>query len=119
MNNENLDKRIFTDCECRSNEHVVSWDLDIEDDYCDLSFSVFLNDEWYTIIPYWVPLPLAYFMYTLFEIPIRRCWVALKYIFGYKCKYGHFDTFMVKEEDCDKLIELLTEYKEARKKIQK
>lgn len=29
---------------------------------------------------------------------------GIKYIFGYKCKYGHFDEFMFKEEDVNLLI---------------
>lgn len=29
--------------------------------------------------------------------------MAIKYIFGYKCCYGHFDEFVFKSSDADKL----------------
>lgn len=33
----------------------------------------------------------------------KRIKYAIKYIFGYRCKYGHFDEFIFKTEDTDKL----------------
>lgn len=33
----------------------------------------------------------------------RRIKMAIKYIFGYKCKYGHFDEFIFNKNDADKL----------------
>lgn len=33
----------------------------------------------------------------------KRIWIAIKYIFGYKCKFGHFDEFIFKRTDADKL----------------
>jgi hypothetical protein len=36
---------------------------------------------------------------------------AVKYVFGYKCRYGHFDEFLLRREDCDKFIALLSAYK--------
>ena len=33
----------------------------------------------------------------------KRIWIAIKYIFGYKCKFGHFDEFIFKKTDADKL----------------
>ena len=29
----------------------------------------------------------------------KRIWVSLKYIFGYKCRYGHFDEFIFRKQD--------------------
>lgn len=29
--------------------------------------------------------------------------MAIKYIFGYKCMFGHFDEFIFKKSDADKL----------------
>ena len=37
----------------------------------------------------------------------QRVWIALKYIFGYQCRYGHWDCFLLKPEDCSRLKELL------------
>jgi hypothetical protein len=41
----------------------------------------------------------------------KRLWTALKYVFGYKCQYGHFDEFVVRPEDADKFISLFQRYK--------
>lgn len=44
---------------------------------------------------------------TIHLTPIRsiwkRIWYAIKYIFGYRCKYGQFEEFMFRREDADKL----------------
>lgn len=33
----------------------------------------------------------------------KRLWYGIKYIFGYKCKYGAFDEFIMDSADADKL----------------
>lgn len=35
-----------------------------------------------------------------------RLKAGLKYIFGYKCRYGHFDEFILSEKHSEKLIEM-------------
>lgn len=37
---------------------------------------------------------------------LRRLKAGLKYIFGYKCKFGQWDEFILKPEHADKLREL-------------
>jgi hypothetical protein len=37
----------------------------------------------------------------------KRIKVAIKYIFGHKSIYGHFDSFLLKPEDSERLIEHL------------
>lgn len=37
----------------------------------------------------------------------KRLWVALKYIFGYKCAYGTWDSFIFGKEEEIKLYEFL------------
>ena len=34
---------------------------------------------------------------------LKRIWVAIKYIFGYRCKYGHFDEFIFNGYDAERL----------------
>jgi len=41
----------------------------------------------------------------------KRCWYAIKYVFGYKCKYGHFDNVLLKVEDADNMIDMLNQFK--------
>ena len=43
----------------------------------------------------------------------QRILLAIKYVFGYSCKYGHWDTWMLKPEDCTKLIKLLNKVKKG------
>ena len=43
----------------------------------------------------------------------KRIWNAIKYVFGYKCRYGHFDEFILQRADVTRLITLLQEYKLA------
>lgn len=58
----------------------------------DIYTSVFLNDyyPWY-----------------------KRTWIALKYIFGYKSKYGHWDCFEMKPEDYVRFRKLLAKSEQA------
>jgi hypothetical protein len=80
------DKLEYFECECRSPEHRLVFEIDLEpDDDCQLVASVFIH-HWN---PWW-----------------KRVWVALKYILGYKCKYGHFDTFLLRSEDIGRLKHL-------------
>ncbi len=41
----------------------------------------------------------------------KRVWVALKYIFGYRCRYGHWDSWTMLPEDCDRMIGLLEKFR--------
>lgn len=41
-----------------------------------------------------------------------RLWIAVKYLFGYKCKYGHWDCTVLRSEDIDRLMALLQKYKQ-------
>lgn len=37
----------------------------------------------------------------------RRIVNAIRYIFGYRCKYGHFDEFILDHTDADKLQKIV------------
>lgn len=85
-------KTVFLECACYSDEHTLKFTLDIDPECVDFYTSVFLNQT---------------------NNFFKRIWVALKYVFGYKCKYGHWDCFLLRKEDTTKLIEMLQEYKMA------
>lgn len=82
----------FSLCKCRSDEHTIQWRYDpnvygsdwpfIDEVY----FSVFLND------------------YPGFWGRVKR---GIKYIFGYKSKYGHFDCYLLGKDDARKLVDFL------------
>ena len=60
----------FFVCDCYSDEHTLRFTYDPEDN--DLWAGVYLDRKrWFV-----------------------RLWVALKYVFGYQCKYGAFDCYI-------------------------
>lgn len=80
----------YFECVCGTDEHTLRFKLDTHDpNDVELYTSVFLNQ------------------YRGF---FKRLWIAVKYLFGYKCKYGHWDCTMIKLEDADRLIKLLESY---------
>jgi len=46
----------------------------------------------------------------------KRVWYAIKYIFGYRCKYGHFEEFIFNPKDWKKLDEIVQLLKESERK---
>lgn len=40
----------------------------------------------------------------------RRIWKGLKYIFGYKCRYGHFGEHIFKPEDMWQMRTMMNKY---------
>lgn len=76
----------FFECECQSDEHTLRFMLDTEEN--ELLASIFLNDY----RSFW-----------------KRFVTAVKYLFGYKCKYGHWDTWTLRKDDVERLAYLLSE----------
>ena len=63
------------------------------------------------------PYTLLYVNHFLEEKPFfQRLWLGVKYIFGYKCRYGHFQETLLPYQSVAKLKELceqvLNDYKE-------
>lgn len=69
-------------CKCNSTEHqiVISFDEEDNQAYCHIH----LNSQ-----KFW-----------------SRIKLGMKYIFGYHCRFGHWDEFIFNYEHADKLIEL-------------
>ena len=74
MNYTNYNKDFLLTCECSSNEHNIQVKHDKEDNLFYLN--IFLSN--------------GNFFYRLKN--------AIKYIFGYKCKYGHFEEIILGEK---------------------
>lgn len=61
------------------------------------------------IMRYWTDYekdvyPSVYVSFYLNELPFfKRLWYGIKYIFGYRCKYGHFGEIILKPEDYTKM----------------
>jgi hypothetical protein len=75
---ENLSEEVFI-CECHSLEHMVAFWYDDFDK--NVHLEVHLTNRGF----------------------FRRIWIGIKYIFGYKCRYGEWDSFIVKPNDAQKI----------------
>ena len=82
---ENYVETHYFECQCGGDEHMLKFVVDDEDFY----LNVFLNQ------------------YRGF---FHRLWIAIKYVFGYKCKYGHWDSWMLRPEDVQRLKGLLDKH---------
>lgn len=69
-------------CRCYNTEHQLIFSYFENDDDKEVYVSVHLNPE-YNI---W-----------------KRVWIAIKYIFGHRSRYGHFDEFIFKKSDAERL----------------
>ena len=83
-----LDGLYHVSCECCSQEHSLQFILDKDESYPCIYLHYFLTKEvWYT-----------------------RIWLGIKYIFGYKCKYGHFGETILVQKQVDQIKELIEEW---------
>jgi hypothetical protein len=74
----------FFECACHSDEHTLKFSYDPEDN--ELYTSVYLCQ------------------YRNF---FRHVWVAVRYVLGYRSKYGHWDCFTMQPDDALRLRGLL------------
>ena len=88
-----MDKPEYFECRCSTPEHTLRFWFDDDEEFPCVYASVFLdNDPWH-----------------------KRVWRGIKYILGYKCRYGHFNEFLLRPEDADRLIAILEALKNAKK----
>ena len=85
-----LDGTHFFECECGSDEHTLRFTLDKEDG--DIHTSIFLNQY----RPWW-----------------KRIYVAIRYVLGYNCKYGHWDNWILNRDDACRLRDMCDEFIEG------
>jgi hypothetical protein len=85
---------LFVVCECRSPEHVIQLIANTEKaDPTVLYISVQLT-----------PLPWR-----------KRLWGAIRYVFGYQCRYGHWDEAMIGAEEALHVHDFLSKTLEEKK----
>lgn len=87
-------KNEYFECACFSPQHRAVFQLDTGEEH---KFA------------YEPELYMEAYLRSYYNI-FKRVWVALKYVFGGKTKYGHFDCFLLKYEDAERLKELLNQY---------
>lgn len=95
-------KTEHTVCLCSSPEHTIHFRYlppSIEVDPTTSSYRVLDGSEfWFYVSLTWRP---SFF---------KRCWAAIKYVFGYESQYGHFDCFGLDKTEALKLQKFLKEY---------
>lgn len=77
------DREIFI-CSCGSIEHQAIFWYDNDEKTLEVNFHLCNYDNFF-----------------------KKCWIAIKYVFGYKSKYGNWDSFIFKPSDEDKLKKYL------------
>lgn len=77
----NESAQIFV-CDCSSREHQIVFEYDFDDNLIYAHIHLTQYGFW------------------------KRLKMGIKYIFGYKCRYGHWDEFIWRVEHADKLAEL-------------
>lgn len=89
-------KTYYFDCQCNFADHTLRFTLDPEDG------SVYTEVQLRN-----------------FNSVFKRIWMAIKYIFGYECKYGYYDCTLLKWDEYNKLRNLLDESETIRNEIRK
>jgi hypothetical protein len=79
----------YFECSCSDEAHVLRFSWHPWDEDKDLYTSVFLN-QWHGF--FW------------------RCWLAVKYVFGYTCPFGHWDCWILRKEDALRLRGMIDDY---------
>jgi len=95
LRNETILKVEHFECICYSDEHRLTFQIDddIKNGW---------KPEFYTSV----------FLAEHSDI-FKRIWTAIKYIFGYKCRYGHWENFIMNEKDIDRMLTVLQNYKKV------
>lgn len=94
-----LDGTEFFECICGSNEHTLKFVLDLDENgdprLPELFVGIFLhNPIWY-----------------------KRIWIGVKYIFGYKSRFGHFGGYTMNFEDGRRMINMIKKLIRAHEEI--
>jgi len=98
MENIKIKTPIFFECHCKSVEHFLKFSVDYDDERPDTSFfcvETYIND------------------YNSF---LKRIFIAVKYIFGFRMKNGDFDGFIFKDQDLENLEGLIKQFKKLKRK---
>ena len=80
-----LDGTEYFECDCGSDEHTIRFTLDLDEDCPTIYTSQYLT-----------PMPFR-----------KRLWMGLKYIFGYRSRFGEFGNYLMRPDDAERLKNML------------
>ncbi len=96
-----LDGSYWFECYCYDDEHTVRFTLNkgyyeegtykSDNEFPELYMSTFLSTGGF----------------------FTRLWLGIKYVFGYRSKYGNFGSWTLQENDIGKLNSMLSDYEKA------
>jgi len=86
----------YIECSCTDSEHTIR-------------LTRYKDDEW----DQWVYV--SYYMGNHDNI-FKRVWTAIKYVFGYKSRYGDFGETLIDVEEAQKIVDYLQDTLEDWKK---
>lgn len=89
----------YFECACKNDEHTLRFWLDDWDDG--------------------YPPELYAHVFLIGDRFFKRLWQAVLFIFGHKSRFGHFDEWILDEDDADRMIALLKDFKTNRKNWRK
>jgi len=98
----------FFNCECHCSEHVLRF-IFFED---AITYPDGSHEEWHD---YGIYADVFLEDVSFF----KRLWRGIRYIFGHKCKYGHFGCWCMNVNETNKLRALLDRFEECAKENEK
>lgn len=69
-------QKLYLDCQCECLEHVIRLQYDPENGDINLDVHLTMHEKWY-----------------------QRVWLAIRYVFGFRSKFGEYDCTMLKVTD--------------------
>lgn len=81
----------YFDCACNSSDHTLRFSL--HEEYKGDEPSLYSEVQLRQYHPWY-----------------QRVWMAIKYVFGYQCRYGHWDCFLFEKETAVQMRDLLNRY---------
>ncbi len=81
-----LDGTHYFECRCGSDEHTVRFTVDKEEG--EIYTSIFLSQH---------------------RSILKRIFVGIKYVLGYRCSHGHWGNWILEEDDAKRLRDMCEE----------
>jgi hypothetical protein len=89
-------ERYYIECDCYSQEHTICFTLDDDEEFPCIYVNVQLSR---------------------FHNFFGRLWLAIKYVFGHECRFGHWDEAVISGEKVSEIYDLCYRHLQQFKKV--